>query len=103
MVFRSGLMSFPEYVTATNRRLTEYELNEGTEISLQEFIQRHSADPSVLNQLDHRRGAVLATWLDATIRRDTGNRASLDNLMFGLLAQNAEVNRKGPIRGRGLG
>jgi predicted metalloprotease with PDZ domain len=94
MLFRAGLMSFPEYVLATNQRLSEYELNEGTEISLQEFVHRHSTDHSVLNQLDYRRGAVLATWLDATIRLETGNRASLDILMFDLLAQNEAYERR---------
>jgi predicted metalloprotease with PDZ domain len=94
MLFRAGLMSFPDYVAATNERLNKYELNGGTEISLQEFIQRHSADKSVLNQLDKRRGAVIATWLDSTIRRETGNRSSLDNLMFDLVAQNAAYQRR---------
>jgi predicted metalloprotease with PDZ domain len=94
MLFRSGLMSFPEYVAATNKRLDEYELNEGTDIPLLEFIQLHSADRSVLDQLDQRRGAVLATWLDATIRREAANRSSLDNLMFDLVAQNMAYERR---------
>lgn len=94
MLFRAGLMPFPDYVAAVDKNLREYELGEGTDISLQEFIRRHSADQSVLNQLDHRRGAVLATWLDATIRRETGNRSSLDNLMFDLVAQNAAYQRR---------
>jgi predicted metalloprotease with PDZ domain len=94
MLFRAGLMSFPEYVAAINKTLRKYALNEGTEISLQEFIQRHSADHSVLNQLDHRRGAVLAAWLDATIRHETENRSSLDNLMFDLVAQNTAYERR---------
>jgi predicted metalloprotease with PDZ domain len=93
MLLRAGLISFPEYVAAVNEKLRNYEVNEGTEISLQEFIQRHSADHSVLNQLDYRRGAVLAMWLDATIRRESGSRSSLDNLMFDLVAQNAAYER----------
>jgi predicted metalloprotease with PDZ domain len=88
MLFRSGLISFPEYVAATNKKLHEYELNEGTQVSLREFVQRHSAHPRVLNNLDHRRGAVLAMWLDTAIRRESRNRSSLDNLMFDLVAQN---------------
>lgn len=94
MLFRAGLMKFPRYVTAINEELSAYELNEGVEISLQEFIRRHSADHSILNQLDYRRGAVLAIWLDATIQRETGNRASLDDLMFDLVAQNTEYERR---------
>jgi predicted metalloprotease with PDZ domain len=89
MLFRAGLMTFPDYVEAINQQLRKYELSEGMEISLQEFIRRHSADHSVLNQLDYRRGAVLATWLDATIRGETNGRSSLDNLMFDLVAQDA--------------
>jgi predicted metalloprotease with PDZ domain len=94
MLFRAGLISFPDYVAGINEKLQKYELREGTEVTLQDFIRRHSADHSVLDQLDNRRGAVLAAWMDATIRKKTGNRASLDNLMFDLVRQNAAYERR---------
>jgi predicted metalloprotease with PDZ domain len=94
MLFRAGLISFPEYVAAVNQQLRDYEVNEGTEVSLQQFIQRHSADRSVLDKLDNRRGAVLAMWLDATIRKESDHRASLDSLMFDLFAQNTAYERR---------
>jgi predicted metalloprotease with PDZ domain len=87
MLYRAGLVTFPYYVAAINEKLREYEVNEGTEISLNQFIRRHSRDHSALNQFDYRRGAVLAIWLDGTIRRENSNRASLDNLMFDLVVQ----------------
>ena len=94
MLFRAGLISFPEYVATVNQQLRNYEVNEGTEISLQQFIQRHSADPSILDRLDYRRGAVLAMWLDGTIRRESNHRSSLDSLMFNLFAQNTAYERR---------
>jgi predicted metalloprotease with PDZ domain len=94
MLFRAGLISLPEYVAAVNEKLRDYEVNEGTEISLQRFVQRHSPDHSVLDRLDNRRGAVLAMWLDATIRRESDHRSSLDSLMFDLFAQNTAYKRR---------
>jgi len=89
MLFRAGLISFSDYVASINEKLRKYELNEGMDVTLQDFIRRHSADHSVLDQLDSRRGAVLAMWMDATVRQKTGDRSSLDNLMFDLVRQNA--------------
>lgn len=94
MLYRAGLVTFPRYVATINEKLREYEVNEGTEISLDQFIRRHSLDHSALNRLDYRRGAVLAIWLDGTIRRETSNRASLDNLMFDLAVQETAYERR---------
>ncbi len=94
MLFRAGLISFPDYVAGINEKLQKYEPREGTEVTLQDFMRRHSADHSVLDQLDNRRGAVLAMWMDAKIRQKTGNRSSLDNLMFDLVRQNAAYERR---------
>jgi predicted metalloprotease with PDZ domain len=88
MLFRAGMISFPDYVANINENLRKYQVGEGTEVTLKDFMRRHSPDHSVLNQLDHRRGAVLAIWLDAAIRQKSGNRSSLDNLMFDLVRQN---------------
>ena len=87
MLFRAGLLNFPDYVVSVNEGIRKYALNEGVNVSLAEFVHRHSADNSVLNQLDYRRGMVLALWLDATIRQRSHNRASLDDVMFDLVRQ----------------
>jgi predicted metalloprotease with PDZ domain len=36
----------------------------------------------------------LAAWLDATIRRETDRRSSLDNVLFDLVSQNAAYERR---------
>ena len=89
ILFRTGLLSFPEYVTAFDKAVGDYYVKEGTNVSLRDFIRLHSADTAVLDQLDERRGAVIAAWLDTTIRTESGNKWSLDNLMFDLANQNA--------------
>jgi len=94
MLYRAGVTSFPDYLDAANRKIREYELREGTNVSLEGFVRRHSADKSVLDQLDHRRGAVLGMWLDATIRQKTGGRTSLDDLMFDMVAEESAYQRK---------
>jgi predicted metalloprotease with PDZ domain len=89
ILFRAGLLSFPQYVTEAGKNVGDYYVKEGANVSLRDFVRLHSADTAVLDQLDDRRGAVIATWLDPTIRRDSGNKESLDNLMFDLVNQNA--------------
>jgi predicted metalloprotease with PDZ domain len=94
ILYRAGLITFPDYVTVTNERIRAYDEREGTAISLHDFMRIHSADKSVLDQLDHRRGALIAAWLDTTIRRESGDSSSLDNLMFDLVSQNADYRRR---------
>jgi predicted metalloprotease with PDZ domain len=89
MLLRAGLMTFHDYVAHVNAMIERYETSEGTGVSLQEFIRRHSAEYSDLNRLDGRRGAVLALWLDATIRQRSHNRLTLDNVMFDLVREQA--------------
>lgn len=93
VLYRAGMLSVPDYLATFNEKLIRYAMGPGKNASLEEFIRRHSMDYPVLNQLDGRRGAVLAMWLDSTIRRESGGRSSLDNLMFDLLAQNSEYRR----------
>ncbi len=94
LLFRAGLISFPDYVAGINEKLRRYKSGEGTEVTLQDFVGKHSANDAVLNQLDYRRGAVLAIWLDANIRRKTGNRSSLDRVTFDLVHQNAAYGHR---------
>ena len=100
MLLRAGLEQVPDYVAAINTEMRDYELNEGRDVPLTEFIRRHSADHSVLNQLDYRRGAVLGLWLDATIRNEGRNKRSLDDFMFNLMKQNEDYEQH--HRGRPL-
>jgi predicted metalloprotease with PDZ domain len=93
MLFRAGLLSFPDYVASLNAQLRTYEMQEGKEVPLEEFVRRHSADHSALPGLEYRRGSVIAAWLDATIRKESHNR-SLDDLMFYLVHQDADYQRK---------
>jgi predicted metalloprotease with PDZ domain len=94
ILFRAGMTSFPDYVKSINEKLRKYQVGEGTEVGLQDFIRRHSADDLVLSQIDYRRGAVLALWLDAAIRQKNSDRLSLDQLMFDLVRQNTEYKRR---------
>jgi len=87
MLYRAGLVTLPDYIARINEGIRKYQLTEGINVPLDEFIRRHSADHSALDQLDYRRGMVLALWLDATIRHKTQNHASLDNVMFHLVEE----------------
>jgi predicted metalloprotease with PDZ domain len=93
MLFRAGLLSFPDYVASLNAQLRSYEMQEGKEVRLEEFVRRHRADHSALPGLEYRRGSVIAAWLDATIREESHNR-SLDDLMFYLAHQDADYQSK---------
>jgi predicted metalloprotease with PDZ domain len=94
MLFRAGLLPFSDYLAGLNAKLRDYAMNEGEGIALAEFVRRHVADKSVLAGLEYRRGAVIAAWLDATIRNESQNHASLDDLMFYLIRQNAAYQRQ---------
>jgi predicted metalloprotease with PDZ domain len=94
VLFRAGLSSFSDYVASLNGRLRTYELEEGVKSPLDEFVRRHNADHSALAGLEYRRGSVIAAWLDATIRRESHNQSSLDDLMFYLVRQDADYERK---------
>jgi predicted metalloprotease with PDZ domain len=94
MLFRAGLSSFSDYVGSLNGRLRTYEMEEGVKSPLDEFVRRHNADHSALAGLEYRRGSVIAAWLDATIRRESHNQSSLDDLMFYLVRQDADYERK---------
>jgi len=93
MLFNAGLEPFPEYVAGLNAKLRAFEMNEGWDISLAEFVRRHAANTSSWAGLEYRRGAVIAAWLDATIRDETRGKLSLNDLMFYLVRQNAEYKR----------
>jgi predicted metalloprotease with PDZ domain len=84
MLFRAGLLSFPEYVERTNEKLREYELSPSRNISNRELTERYERDRS-LSHVPYEQGMVVAQWLDWRIREHSGNRASLDTMMFELV------------------
>jgi len=67
MLLRAGVIDFPTYLEVTNRKLQEYALSDGVNATLADFIRTQTAHQSALDQLDYKRGAVLALWLDSTI------------------------------------
>jgi predicted metalloprotease with PDZ domain len=84
MLFRSGMLSFPEYVERTNEKLREYELSPSKNISSRELNARYEKDRS-LNHVPYERGMMVAQWLDWRIREHSGNRVSLDAIIFELV------------------
>ncbi|HEX3095389.1 MAG TPA: hypothetical protein VHW72_22310 [Candidatus Angelobacter sp.] len=93
MLLHAGLKSFQDYVQALNANLRNYAMGEAIGVSLDEFVRRRSADKSALPGLERRRGILIAAWLDATIRQESRGRASLDDLMFYLVQQNADFKQ----------
>jgi len=94
MLFRAGLLSFPDYVASFNFKLRSYGLSEAKNVPLREFVRRRRTDKSAFSHLEYDRGAMIAAWLDATIRAHSQGRSSLDDLMFYLVRQNGEHKRE---------
>ena len=46
MLLRAGLEQFPDYVAGLNTKLRAYEMNEGRDVPLAEFVRRHSVKQS---------------------------------------------------------
>ena len=94
MLLRAGLEQFPDYVASLNTKLRAYEMNEGRDIPLAEFMRQHSVKQSAWIGLEYRRGAVIAAWLDGTMRNQSHGRSSLTDLLFYLVRQNADYRRR---------
>jgi predicted metalloprotease with PDZ domain len=94
MLFRGGLEQFPDYVASVNTKLRAYAMNDGRDVPLLEFVRQHSVNQSAWPGLEYRRGAVIAAWLDATIREESHGQRSLNDFMFLLVRQNADYKRK---------
>lgn len=93
MLARTGRLSFPFFVDTFNLNLRNYALNDAQNVPLAEFVRRRRADKSLFSGLEYQRGAVIAAWLDLTIRARSHGRSSLDDLMFYLVRQNTEHKR----------
>jgi predicted metalloprotease with PDZ domain len=94
MLLRGGLESFSDYVQKFNVKLRNYGLDEARNVSLGTFVRRRTADKSIFPGLEYWRGSVIAAWLDGTIRDESGGTSSLNDLMFLLVRQNADYQRK---------
>jgi predicted metalloprotease with PDZ domain len=94
MLCRTGQLAFPFFVDTFNSNLRNYALNEAKNVPLTEFVLRRRTDKSVFSGLEYQRGAVIAAWLDLTIRDQSHGSSSLDDLMLFLVRQNAEHKRK---------
>ena len=94
MLFRAGLLTFPDYVASFNTKLRAYGLSEAKNVPLKQFVLRRKSDKSAFSYLEYDRGAMIAAWLDATIPAESHGRSSLDDLMFYLIRQNAEHKRE---------
>lgn len=93
MLLFAGLEQFPDYVASLNTKLRAYEMNEGRDVLLAEFVRQHSVKQSAWSGLEYRRGAVIAAWLDGTIRNESHGRSSLTDLMFYLVRQDGDYRR----------
>lgn len=83
LLFRTRLISLSEYLDRLNRKLADYDLSPMKALSNDEIIVRYQQEDSV-DQLTYIRGAAVALWLDAQIRKHSRNKKSLDDLMSGL-------------------
>ena len=68
LTYRAGLLSATDYVDSLNVALRRFSTTDD------EYV----------------RGRVIALWIDGTIRRESGGRKSLDNVMFDLVRQKDE-------------
>ena len=84
ILFLSDYLSLSEYIDHINEKLRRYELSPVRNVSNAEIIARYNSDSS-LNDLPGERGMAFALWLDSHIRKQTGNRTSLDAVIFELL------------------
>lgn len=85
-LYQAGLLSQEEVVNETNSHLIRYYTspvrNEPNEKIAKEFWEKPE-----MKMLAYNRGFVFAFWLDGFIRAKTDNKASLDNVMKGILSK----------------
>lgn len=93
LLVRADLLSVPEYVERLNRRIYDYASSPVKNLSNQEMVARYHEDGS-LSQLPYIRGAVIALWLDAQIRKESKHRFSLDTVMHGLVRDTSKDPRR---------
>jgi predicted metalloprotease with PDZ domain len=88
MLVRAGLISLSDYLWRLNSKIASYELSTVKNISNSEMVARYDESREV-NNLPYVRGPILALWLDARIRADSGGKQSLDTFMLQMTADSA--------------
>lgn len=83
LLVRSKLLSEEEFIKETNTMLERYFLSPVINVPNAK-IKEDFWKSSDIQDLAHSRGFVFALLLDGLIRKDTGNKQSLDNLMHDL-------------------
>ena len=88
LLLRAGLLSLPEYVERVNRRIRDYESSPVKNLTNKKIVTRY--EENSVDQLPYVRGPMVALWLDAQIREQSGNKLSLDAVMLTLARQGTE-------------
>ena len=104
LLFRAGLISVNEYLDLLAQEIRNYELMPGRHVrsaeraSFDTWIKHYQPDSNSINSTVsyYRKGAVIGFVTDTAIRRQTGNRASLDTVMREMFVR---YGPNGPGRG----
>ena len=84
LLLRGGLLSLDDYVKAWNKTLSDYWLSPASRTPQAKVAALFFADPDV-GKVPYRQGALLAANWNTALRRDTGDRVSLDDILRDLL------------------
>ncbi len=95
LLFRSGLIDVNDYFALLAMEIRNYETMPGREIrsaelaSFDTWIKQYKPDENSINSTVsyYRKGALIGLVTDMAIRRETDNRASLDNVMRQMYAR----------------
>lgn len=83
---RAGLVAEADALANLNRRLVQYQKSPLRHATAAEWQNvSHASGPGY--ELSYARGAAIAVWADAAIRERSGGKASLDDVMFGLVKE----------------
>jgi predicted metalloprotease with PDZ domain len=83
--YRAGLMSAQSYVEDLNKRIERYALSPFRDEPAERIVRDFWRDPAI-GDLPYLRGNMVASLVDAQIRRSSGGARSLDDLMKELLS-----------------
>jgi predicted metalloprotease with PDZ domain len=89
LLFRAGLIDVGDYFELLAREIQTYEAMPGRQVrsaehaSFDTWVKQYKPDENSVNSTVsyYRKGAVIGFVTDTAIRRETGNRASLDTVM----------------------
>lgn len=84
LLLRGGLLPLSDYVKAWNKGLCDYFLSPASRTPQPKVAALFFADPEVA-RVPYRQGALLAANWNAALRRATGGRVSLDDILRALL------------------